>query len=103
MDTRDRIERLAVAGAVLSSAADLVSNHHRAWVGSGKWLPRRLLEADGKIGAALLEGHRRLCEDDDPALLAEAAAHVLDLVGGPLAEGYRRTWQGASGPDAAGH
>ncbi|WP_329571836.1 nucleotidyltransferase domain-containing protein [Kitasatospora sp. NBC_01266] len=93
-DTGDRIERLAVAGFVLNAAAELLCDHHRAWTGSGKWLPRRLLAADAVRGAALLEGHLGLCESGDPALLIDATAAILDLVGGPLREGYRRTWRG---------
>ncbi|MFJ4681554.1 nucleotidyltransferase domain-containing protein [Kitasatospora sp. NPDC088783] len=93
-DTRDRVERLAVAGAVLGAAADLLCDHRRAWIGAGKWFPRRLLEADDELGAALLEGHRCLCESGDQALLVGSAERVLDLVGGPLSDGYRRAWQG---------
>lgn len=100
-DTEDRIERLAVAGAVLSSAADLLCDHRRAWVGTGKWFPRRLLEADADLGSALLAGHRRLCESGDSAVLAAAAEEVLALVGGPLSHGYRRTWRGVIDSAAA--
>ncbi len=93
-DAVDPYERTAVAGVVLTWSAELLFDHHRAWSGGGKWLPRRLLEADRERGGALLDGHRRLCGSGDPAPLAEAAGRVLDLVGGPLREGYRRTWQG---------
>ncbi|MFI1286793.1 nucleotidyltransferase domain-containing protein [Streptomyces sp. NPDC020858] len=96
-DASDPIERLAVAGYVLNTAADLLSDHHHAWIGGGKWLPRRLLEADPRCGAALLQGHLHLCESSDPAELIGAASKVLDLVGGPLREGYRRTWHGTNG------
>ncbi|MGW0391824.1 nucleotidyltransferase domain-containing protein [Streptomyces sp. NPDC003042] len=93
-DADDPIERLAVAAFVVDAAADLLCDHHDAWIGGGKWLPRRLLEADPQRGAALLQGHLRLCESGDPAVLIGAASKVLDLVGGPLREGYRRTWHG---------
>ncbi|MEU9030955.1 nucleotidyltransferase domain-containing protein [Streptomyces sp. NPDC048383] len=93
-DAGDPVETLAVAGYVLTAAADLLCDHRRAWIGGGKWLPRRLLEADPALGAALLEGHLRLCRAADPTALIDAASAVLDLVGGPLREGYRRTWQG---------
>lgn len=93
-DAQDPYERLAVGGSVLASAAELLFDHHRAWAGGGKWLPRRLREADPERGGALLAGHRELCATGDPAGLAEAAGQVLDLVGGPLREGYRRTWRG---------
>lgn len=95
-DAGDRFEQLAVASVVLQSAADLLLDHHRAWTGRGKWFPRRLLAADPERGGALLEGHRQLCETADAAPLLKAAAGVLYLVGGPLAEGYRRTWPGVA-------
>jgi hypothetical protein len=93
-DTGDRIERLAVAGYVLNAAADLLCDFHHAWSGGGKWLPRRLLESDAQHGAALLEGPLYMCESGDPALMIDAASEILDLVSGPLREGYRRTWRG---------
>ncbi|MFF5705695.1 nucleotidyltransferase domain-containing protein [Streptomyces sp. NPDC012794] len=93
-DAGDPIERLAVAGYVVNAAAELLCDHHHAWIGGGKWLPRRLLEADPERGAALLDGHHHLCGSGDPAALIGAASEVLDLVGGPLREGYRRAWHG---------
>ncbi|WP_449483427.1 nucleotidyltransferase domain-containing protein [Streptomyces avidinii] len=98
VDAADPVERVVIAGSVLTGAAELLFDHHRAWTGgSGKWLPRRLLEADPERGTALLEGHLLACTTGDPTALAGAASHVLDLTGGPLREGYRRTWQGAPG------
>ncbi|WP_369183363.1 nucleotidyltransferase domain-containing protein [Streptomyces sp. Y1] len=94
-DARDPYERLAVAGHVLTAAADLLCDHRRAWLGGGKWLPRRLREADGELGPELLAGHRLLCETGAAGPLSAAARRVLDLTGGPLAEGYRRDWGGA--------
>ncbi|WP_329388707.1 nucleotidyltransferase domain-containing protein [Streptomyces sp. NBC_01351] len=93
-DAGDRIERLAVAGVVLGAAAELLLEHHQAWSGGGKWLPRRLREADARRGGALLEGHLHLCESGDPGPMLDAVSEILDLVGGPLREGYRRTWHG---------
>jgi hypothetical protein len=93
-DASDRIESLAVGGQVLFAAAELLMDHHRAWTGGGKWLPRRLLAADPDRGAALLRGHVRLCESGDATQLIDAASRVMELVGGPLREGYRRTWEG---------
>ncbi|MFE4649887.1 nucleotidyltransferase domain-containing protein [Streptomyces sp. NPDC056707] len=93
-DTGDHIERLAVAGFVLSAAADLLCDYQHAWIGGGKWLPRRLLQADAELGAALLEAHLHLCKSGDPGPLINAASGILNLVGGPLREGYRRTWRG---------
>ena len=104
-DAGEQIERLAVAGFVLNAAADLLCDYHRAWIGGGKWLPRRLLEADAERGGALLEGHLYLCESGNPAPMIDAASEILDLVGGPLREGYCRTWRGVidSVAAATGH
>ncbi|MER8187556.1 nucleotidyltransferase domain-containing protein [Kitasatospora sp. NPDC094015] len=100
-DTTDAFERLAVAGVVVSTAVDLLCDHHRAWTGSGKWLPRRLLAADPERGAALLDAHARLGATQDPGPLIAAASAVLGLVGGALREGYRRTWRTVAEPVAA--
>ncbi|WP_327418969.1 nucleotidyltransferase domain-containing protein [Streptomyces sp. NBC_01233] len=95
-DATDVVERLAVAGVVLNTAADLLFDHRRAWTGGGKWLPRRLLQADPQHGGALLDGYRRLCENGEPEDLAAAAGAILTLAGGPLREGYARTWRAAA-------
>jgi Nucleotidyltransferase domain len=93
-DAGDRFEQLALGSVVLGIAADLLLDRRRAWTGGGKWFPRRLLAADPERGAHLLDAHRHLCETADQAPLVDAAARVLDLLGGPLAEGYRRSWPG---------
>lgn len=84
----ERYEQLATAGSTLREAAHLLTAHHGAWTGIGRWLPRRLLAADPVLGAALLSGHRTVAEQADPGPLAAAAGKVLELVGGPLREGY---------------
>ncbi|MDI3419813.1 nucleotidyltransferase domain-containing protein [Streptomyces luteolus] len=88
----DRYEQLALADFTLRKAADLLLSHHGAWTGIGKWLPRRLLAADPVHGKALLDGHRAMAEQADPALLTAAAQQVLDVLGGPLREGYTQRW-----------
>ncbi|MFE2328632.1 nucleotidyltransferase domain-containing protein [Streptomyces sp. NPDC059385] len=98
-DAGDRAERIAVASVVLGGAAELLLDHHRAWTGGGKWLPRRLRVADERRGGALVEGHLHLCQSGDPAALLAAAEEILDLVGGPLREGYRRTWRNPAAPE----
>ncbi|WP_312024613.1 nucleotidyltransferase [Streptomyces sp. WAC 06783] len=84
----NRYEQLSLADHTLREAAHLLTAHHRAWTGIGKWLPRRLLSADPVHGQALLDGHQRVAEHADTAPLTVAAERVLDLVGGPLREGY---------------
>jgi len=81
-------ERAFVADVVLQSAARLVMLHARRWQGGGKWLYRRLSELDPVLARALVAAHREAL-DGDPAPLTAVVHHVLDRVGGPLAEGYR--------------
>ncbi len=90
----ERYEQLALADHALREAAHLVTAYHRAWTGIGKWLPRRLLSADPVRGGALLDGHQAVAERADPVPLAAAVEQVLDLLGGPLREGYVRPWRG---------
>ncbi|WP_238431880.1 nucleotidyltransferase domain-containing protein [Streptomyces cavernae] len=84
----DRYEQLSIADHTLREAAHLLSAHHSAWTGIGKWLPRRLLSADPERGKSLLDGHQAVAERADPMALATAVKQVLDLLGGPLREGY---------------
>ncbi|MEV6318843.1 nucleotidyltransferase domain-containing protein [Streptomyces sp. NPDC051776] len=89
----DRYEQLSLADFTLREAAHLLIAHHGGWTGIGKWLPRRLLGADPVRGKALLEGHQAVAEHADPTLLAMAAEQVLDVLGGPLREGYAQRWR----------
>ncbi|MFJ2774362.1 nucleotidyltransferase domain-containing protein [Streptomyces sp. NPDC087300] len=89
----NRYEQLSLADQVLRKAADLVTAHHNAWTGIGKWLPRRLLSADPALGKALLDGHRAVAEHADPLPLATAVKQALDLFGGPLMEGCTHRWR----------
>lgn len=88
----NRYEQLSLADHALREAAHLVTAHHGAWTGIGKWLPRRLLSADPARGKALLEGHQAVAERGDPMPMATAVEQVLDLIGGPLREGYTQRW-----------
>lgn len=88
----DRYEQLTLADFTLREAAHLLTAHHRAWTGIGKWLPRRLLIADPVRGKALLDGHKAVAEHGDPAPLAAAAEELLHLLGGPLRGGYTQRW-----------
>ncbi|MEV8480233.1 nucleotidyltransferase domain-containing protein [Streptomyces sp. NPDC051173] len=88
----ERYEQLSLADFTLREAAHLLIAHHGGWTGIGKWLPRRLLSADPVRGKALLDGHRTVAEHADSTLLAVAAEQVLDVLGGPLREGYTQRW-----------
>ncbi|MFE6805506.1 nucleotidyltransferase domain-containing protein [Streptomyces sp. NPDC057681] len=88
-----RHEQLVISDHVLREAAELVTAHHGAWTGIGKWLPRRLKIANPDLGKALLDGHQAVAERADPAPLAAAAKELLAVIGGPLREGYSHRWQ----------
>ncbi|MEU5688999.1 nucleotidyltransferase [Streptomyces venezuelae] len=88
-----RYEQLALADLALGKAAHLLTAHHNAWTGIGKWLPRRLLAADPARGKALLDGHLAVAERADPVPLMAAVEDVLRLFGGPLREGYAQRWR----------
>ncbi|GAA2104985.1 nucleotidyltransferase domain-containing protein [Streptomyces albiaxialis] len=90
----DRHEQLVLADFALREAAHLLTAHHGRWTGIGKWLPRRLLAADPVRGGELLEGHRAVAERADVGPLAMAVERVLNLLGGPLREGYTQRWDG---------
>ncbi|ADI11042.1 nucleotidyltransferase [Streptomyces bingchenggensis BCW-1] len=96
----DRHEQLAIADRTLQEAAHLLTAYHRAWNGAGKWLPRRLTAADPVLGRELLRGHLALAERADPAPLTTAARRVLELLGGPLREGYVAPWRPSAGNGA---
>lgn len=87
-----RHEQLALTDHLLRESAHLLTAHHHAWTGIGKWLPRRLLAADPELGGALLDGQLAVAERADPAPLLAAVTRVLDLVGGPLREGFAHAW-----------
>ncbi|ARF52851.1 nucleotidyltransferase domain-containing protein [Streptomyces gilvosporeus] len=89
----DRYEQLSLADFTLREAAHPLIAHHGAWTGIGKWLPRRLLSADPVRGKALLEGHQAVAEHADPTLLAVAAEQILNILGGPLRQGYSQPWR----------
>ncbi|MEV6164746.1 nucleotidyltransferase domain-containing protein [Streptomyces sp. NPDC052052] len=89
----NRYEQLALADFTLREAGHLLTAYYGAWTGIGKWLPRRLLSADVVRGKALLDGHQRLAEHADPTPLVTAAEEVLDLLGGPLRDGYLQRWR----------
>ncbi|MFF2847357.1 nucleotidyltransferase domain-containing protein [Streptomyces sp. NPDC058001] len=93
-----RHEQLVIADHVLREAAHLGTAHYGAWTGIGKWLPRRLLAAAPTLGKALLDGQQAVAEQADPAPLAAAVTELLDLIGGPLREGYTHRWQACEGP-----
>jgi hypothetical protein len=91
LGARDEEELLAVAAALLDRTAELLLGARNHWRGGGKWLPRRLREADPELAALLLGGYRDLVRGGPREPFAEAVDAVLHACGGPLWAGYRRT------------
>jgi predicted nucleotidyltransferase len=91
-DSHDDIERLTIAAAGLTLACNLLCNHHRAWTGTGKWLPRRARTADPHRATVLFNGYQQLVRTNNPNPLIIAATDILNLTGGAIREGYQRTW-----------
>ncbi|WP_323186459.1 nucleotidyltransferase domain-containing protein [Streptomyces sp. NBC_00687] len=92
----NRHEQLAVADHALREAAELLTARQDSWTGIGKWLPRRLVEADPELGTKLLDGHQAVAERADPTQLASAVDELLRSIGGPLREGYSHRWQSSA-------
>ena len=85
------IEQLAVAGTVVQKAADLLCELRGAWTGRGKWLPRRVRQADAELGHALMDSWLTLARSGDAAPLLAIVGAIINEAGGPLREGFRRT------------
>jgi predicted nucleotidyltransferase len=90
-DLRDRpvpsAEQFTIVSWIFGAAAELVQVTNRQWIGTGKWLVRRLREVDSPRAVELIawaEGSR------DAAGLLRIAESVLDDAGGYLQAGFRR-------------
>lgn len=86
----DAGERDVVAGQVLVMAAELALGSRGAWLGTGKWLLRRLRENDPELADQLLAGHRSAVAIGEVSELVRVCDTVLDGVGGRLTEGFAR-------------
>lgn len=87
-ESADVDERDATAADVLVMAAQLSLGARRAWLGTGKWLVRRLREHDPNLARQLLAGHRHAVATGDVTALIAICDRVLDAVGGRLTEGF---------------
>jgi len=85
----DPDEIAVIAGRVFEQAATTALTLAGCWLGTGKWLGRRLRDADPDLHAELIGGLREAVAGDKARLVAVAAS-VLDRAGGPLVDGYRR-------------
>jgi uncharacterized glyoxalase superfamily protein PhnB len=82
-------EMAFVAVRLLDAAARLALTAGGSWLGTGKWLGRRLAAHDPGLHRDLLAGLRAALAGDTGPLDA-ATVSVLDRVGGPRLAGYRR-------------
>ncbi|MFD5246157.1 nucleotidyltransferase domain-containing protein [Amycolatopsis sp. NPDC058340] len=86
----DPDELVFIADRLLIAVAELILLAGGRWRSRGKWLLRRLREADPETCRELLLGYRQVVCTGDPVLFRRVAAGVLDGVGGRLLAGYRR-------------
>ncbi|MFL0028117.1 nucleotidyltransferase domain-containing protein [Streptomyces sp. NBUL23] len=86
----DAGERLFVVADLVRRSAELALLTHGTWLGSGKWLARRLEPVAPDLAARLDEAARAALRGE-PAALTSLVTEVLDAAGGPVWEGYRRS------------
>lgn len=90
-DAKNDREQLAIACCVGEIAANLLCELRGAWTARGKWLPRRVYEADEVLGPRLTTAWLALARTGDATQLLDVVGALLDEAGGPLREGFRRT------------
>jgi hypothetical protein len=83
----DPAERVYLVSHMLQRASELVLLVGGHWLGEGKWLSRRLAEADPGVHRALSEAAAQAVAGD-AQVFAAVVAEVLDMAGGPLWDGY---------------
>jgi hypothetical protein len=87
----DPREQIFLAAHLLEQAAELVLLADGCWLGAGKWLSRRLADADPGLHGRLTAGVAAVASGapDGRERLVTAVTEALDRAGGPLWEGYR--------------
>lgn len=85
-DATDALERHVIAATLFETTAQLMLLAERCWLGTGKYLPRRLRALDAErvesLSAPLLRG--------DISAFADAVERELDRAGGRLQTGFQR-------------
>ncbi|MET9254626.1 nucleotidyltransferase domain-containing protein [Streptomyces sp. NPDC003717] len=85
----DPAERLYLVAHTLQRASEFALLAGGHWLGGGKWLSRRLADADPATHRALSEAAAlAIAGDGGTEGFAMAVTEVLNLGGGPLWEGY---------------
>lgn len=85
-DADDALERRVIAGLLFDRTAELMLLTSRQWIGTGKWLPRRLRAWDAARADTLAEPF----VSGDHATFAERVQTELDRAGGREQAGFRR-------------
>ena len=90
-DAKNEHEQIATACCVGEIAANLLCELRGTWTARGKWLPRRVREADPELGPRLTDAWLTLSRTGHATPLLDVVSTLLNESGGPLREGFRRT------------
>ncbi len=80
-------EAVSCAMSMYEPLNQLIMMHKRMWIRSDKWIPRML--ADEPLYVSLMAAYDAL-HGGSRSEFVKAVANILDLVGGPLWDGYQR-------------
>lgn len=81
-------EEFAIMADVYKRAGELLLLSNRSWIGTGKWLVRRLGNLQNPTARSLVQWAESLPRS--PEELCRIANEILGSVGGPLQEGHTR-------------
>ncbi|MFJ2291061.1 nucleotidyltransferase domain-containing protein [Streptomyces sp. NPDC087894] len=89
----DPVERTYLVADLLQRASELALLTGGHWLGGGKWLSRRLAEADPELHGRLTAGAAAEMSGSpgEEGVFADVVKEVLEAAGGPLWAGYIRS------------
>ncbi|HVB50339.1 MAG TPA: nucleotidyltransferase domain-containing protein [Acidimicrobiales bacterium] len=87
----DGMELIFITSQILKMTTELALSSDGQWLGTGKWLARRLQEWNPDLSARLSDGVFAALTVDDREELRSITLNVLTGVGGPLSNGYRQS------------
>lgn len=79
-----------ITGSLIIEATELALCDDRQWLGTGKWLARRLEEHNSILLARLNDAVTSLFASGDRSPLRSVVLDILERAGGPLSAGYRQ-------------